>query len=108
MGKQFSDMCCKFGASMGRDSYGIPENVDGKISLFRVTLNQGYDDGGAYWGGATSYRDQLFCARAVNDDDEYRQFVRAESREAAREELGIEQEQLARPTKGRNHADRSN
>ena len=107
MGKQFVDVSCKYGAPMGRHTYGIAGNVDGKISLFHVTLCQGYDDGGAYWGCATSYKDQLYCARSVESDDDFFQFIRAESREAARVLLDIEQEQLVRPTKGKKHADRN-
>jgi hypothetical protein len=105
MGKQFDNVACRYGAPMGRSSYGTVENTEGKISLFRVLLDQGYDDGGAYWGSATSYRDQLYCARSTANS-EYVQFVRAESREAARRELGIPQDLLARPTKGKKHADR--
>lgn len=107
MGKQFENVNCQYGSPMGRRTYGTPENVEGKISLFRVSINQGYDDGGAYWGQPTSWKDQLYCARSTQAGDEYRQFTRAESREAARKEFGIPQDILARPTKGRKHADRS-
>lgn len=91
MGKQFQNVNAQYGAPMGRASFGIPENAEGKIRLFRVCLDcGGYDDGGAYWGGGSP----LFCA---TDGADYRQFVRANSRLAAIAELGIDREQLARP-----------
>lgn len=101
MAKQFDMVCGKFGAPMGRGAYGEPTGEEGKISLFRVILDQGYDDGGAYWGCATSYRDQLYCAR---DNMNYRAFTRASSREEARDKLGIPMGVLKRTTKGKSHA----
>ena len=46
-----SDVDCKYGAPMGRASYGTkPEKV--KIFTRRVplSLDSAYDKGGAYWG----------------------------------------------------------
>ena len=106
MAKQFEKVSAKYGAPMGRAEYGTVEGTAGKIRLFRVSLSEGYDDGGAYWGCATSWRDQLYCA--VADDakygDDYRRFIRAGSREEAREGLEIPQEKLARKTGGRDAA----
>ena len=98
MKKQFNLVNCKYGAPMGRSCYGDVASVEGKISLFHVRITQGYDDGGAYWGNATSYKDQLYCARSI-DNDSYRQFVRAGSRDEARVLLNIPQAQLAKRTK---------
>jgi len=98
MGAQFSDVGTLYGAPMGRSAYGIMENVDGRVRLFKVKLHQGYDDGGAYWG--SSYDgNSLYCATASEDGDDYRQFVRATSREAARAALSIPSSKLYRGTK---------
>lgn len=95
MGRQFNDVSCSYGAPMGRSSYGNIDECTHKLSLFKVALHQGYDDGGAYWGFGTP----LFCARTVsNQDAEYQDFVRAGSREDARRLLDIPQELLARRT----------
>lgn len=91
MRKQFPDVSCKYGAPMGRSSFGTPDHAEGKIRVFRVNLDSGgYDDGGAYWGTGQP----LFCA---TDGAEYRQFIRASSRLAAIAELEIERDKLARP-----------
>lgn len=93
--RQFKLCCSPRGAPMGRASFGTPENAGSKIRLFRLDMSEGYDDGGAYWGTPND----VFCARDTTGD--YRQFVRANSREDAREMLGIPMEKLARPTVGR-------
>lgn len=91
MRKQFPDVSSRYGAPMGRSSFGIPENSEGKIRVFRVNLDSGgYDDGGAYWGIGKP----LFCA---TDGGDYRQFVRANSRLAAIAEFEIERSKLAKP-----------
>lgn len=91
MAKQFDDVSGRYGAPMGRTTYGTPENAAGKIRLFRVVLDSGgYDDGGAYWGHGGA----LYCA---TDGEDYRDFVRASSRLAAIAALEIERGQLARP-----------
>lgn len=91
MGKQFHDVSSKYGAPMGRASFGTPENAEGKIRVFRVNLDSGgYDDGGAYWGVGAP----LFCA---TDGADFRQFTRANGRIAAIAEFGIQRDQLARP-----------
>lgn len=96
MGKQFESVSSKYGAPMGRATYGKPEEALTKIRLFRVTLDQGYDDGGAYWGQPTGLKDLLYCACSKSDD--YRAFVRAASRDAARRALGLDQNMLCRRT----------
>jgi len=95
MGRQFEDVSSARGAPMGRSSYGAIMECEQKISLFKVVLHQGYDDGGAYWGCG----DALFCARTVpGHDAEYRDFTRAKNREDARVKLGIPQGLMAKPT----------
>jgi hypothetical protein len=39
---------CKYGAPMGRASYGEPNGK--QVYISQVQLNEGYDVGGAYWG----------------------------------------------------------
>lgn len=92
MARQFDRVDGKYGAPHGRPSYGNIDAVVGKVSLFHVVLDQGYDDGGAYWGGPND----LYCARARSED--YQQFVRAYSRDWARTLLDIPQEKLLKPT----------
>lgn len=97
MAKQFDDVSGRYGAPMGRATYGTPENAAGKIRLFRVVLDSGgYDDGGAYWGHGPywGHGGALYCA---TDDADYRDFVRASSRLAAIAALEIERGQLGRP-----------
>jgi hypothetical protein len=54
--KQFADVCCKYGAPMGRPE--IYADFSGKARCFKVNLvDVCYDDGGAYWGSGT-----LYCA----------------------------------------------
>jgi hypothetical protein len=90
--KQFEEVSCKYGAPMGRYTYGQAKDCkDNSISLFRVKLNGDYDDGGAYWGGYPSK--PLYCARCLDPyqspDDRYRGFTRANSRAEAARELMI-------------------
>jgi hypothetical protein len=92
MPRQFDKVAAKYGAPVGRATYGNINEVQGKVSLFHVQLEQGYDDGGAYWGGPND----LYCARLNSEN--YQQFVRAPSRETARILLGIPQEKLQRAT----------
>lgn len=91
--RQFETVNCKFGAPMGRSSYGAPEACDDRsVRVFRVWLDAGgYDDGGAYWGSGIPTR-PLYCAMAPD----YRAFVRAWSRDAAILELDIPGPKLAR------------
>lgn len=87
MKKQFEPVPNKFGAPMGRNSYGSPE---GEIHVFQVRMVDGdYDDGGAYWGGVPSK--PLWCAR--NSEDSYRDFARAKDYTEALEELGLDPQQ---------------
>lgn len=67
----------KYGASMGRDSYG---KLSGEVTIKRVPIDtQGYDPGGAYWGTPSN----LWCATC----DDGMQYFRAESREDAQAEV---------------------
>jgi len=96
MTRQFSPVSGRYGAPMGRTSYGILDNVEPrKLRLFRVRLdNGGYDDGGAYWGHGGGY---VWCA---TDGANFFQTCRAGSRERAALELGIAPDyldRLARP-----------
>jgi hypothetical protein len=92
MAKQFPDTNSRYGAPMGRASFGTPEQAENKIRVFRVRLDSGgYDDGGAYWGTGQA----LFCA---TDDADFRQFVRASGRLSAIAEFGIEKRLLAKPS----------
>jgi len=88
MKKQFEDVPCRYGAPMGRMSFGHPEEAkDKSIELFRVAFVDGdYDDGGAYWGGYPS--SPLYCAR-TGDGSTYRNFARANSRKEAAEIMEI-------------------
>lgn len=71
-----SKIDCKYGAPMGRASYG--PTLSGKVRLERVYLNSGgYDSGGAYWGTGAP----LYCA---SDSDGNQKFMRASKREAAK------------------------
>ena len=67
----------KYGAPMGRRS----DHIDGKCHLQKITLDSGgYDSGGAYWG----LGEPLYCAQ---DSEGSRLFVRANSREQAKEKV---------------------
>jgi len=93
MGKQFEDVGGRYGAPMGRRSYGTVgyEFAPRSVRLFRVNLDGGgYDDGGAYWG----IGEPLYCA---TDDIGYREFIRAGCRFDAAALLQIDPEWLARP-----------
>lgn len=89
---QFLKVNCKYGAPMGRACYGTPEMVESKIRLFKVAINSGgYDDGGAYWGHGAP----LYCA--MDNADNYVQFIRAHNRNTARALLDIDNAMLAKP-----------
>ena len=96
--KQFELVNVKYGAPMGRHSYGEAKEIsDKRISLFKVNLyDGGYDDGGAYWG----VRDRgysLYCAR-TDDDYSYQAFTNARSRSEAQTRMGIPSNKLRRRT----------
>lgn len=87
MGKQFMPVSSRYGAPMGRPSFGTPPEKG--IKLFRVVMVDGdYDDGGAYWGGPPA--DPLYCARCPG----YQAFTRAKSRTEAASKLGLKSSQL--------------
>jgi hypothetical protein len=92
MKRQFDDVSCRYGAPMGRQSYGSPIDCEVKtIRLFKVSLDcQGYDDGGAYWG-INSNGKFLYCA---TDNANYRGFTRADSRYKAMVQLSIPDNRL--------------
>ena len=70
---------CKYGAPMGRYSDN-PTNFDGlPVTLSLVTLTDGYDDGGAYWGDGAP----LFCAIGENEDEEIVHYFRQPNRSDA-------------------------
>lgn len=96
MAKQFNDVSGRYGAPMGRrESHHLPNNPR-SVRLFRVRLDSGgYDDGGAYWGLETR-GERLYCARSVDDNDPYCEFVRARSRERAADILEIPDNLLTR------------
>src|SRR5690625_5179711 len=92
MGKQFEDVGGRYGAPMGRRSYGTVgyEFAPRSVRLFRVSLDGGgYDDGGAYWG----IGEPLYCA---TDDIGYREFIRAGCRFGSAAWLLIAPQRLAR------------
>ena len=82
--------CNKYGAPMGRSEYGHAAACpDGTVLLFKVSIDSGgYDPGGAYWG----IGQQLSCA--ADGEDNYRRFVRADSRQEAMGLLGLKRNQL--------------
>lgn len=71
---------CRYGAPMGRPSGTYLETIE-RIHLVRVPLDAGgYDKGGAYWG----------CGEPIyyaEDCDGNSQFLRATSRDAAKEKI---------------------
>lgn len=86
MGRQFSDVDCKFGAPMGRAVSGY--RLVAPARLFQVNLDRGgYDDGGAYWGLGPP----LWCG---TDEEGHRQFTRASNRSEAAFLLGLKVEDL--------------
>lgn len=90
MAKQFKAVNCKYGAPMGRrESHHIDPAKPNSIRLFKVNIDsQGYDDGGAYWGIGKP----LYCA--MQYDSDFCEFIRADSRKAAAEQLDIPNELL--------------
>jgi hypothetical protein len=79
MKKQFNDVSSKYGAPMGRWT-GTELEHNEKLRLFKVVLNQGYDDGGAYWGERMN-GNSLYCLQGRN----FQQFYDAKSRKQAYE-----------------------
>lgn len=75
---------CRYGAPMGRSTWGIPEMCEShSIRLFQVPITDGYDPGGAYWG----LGEPLWCA--TDDEGCYRAFTRATTRALACSNLDI-------------------
>lgn len=88
---QLPHVNCKYGAPMGRASYGAPSEEPRSLRLFQVMIDSGgYDEGGAYWG----LGGPLFCAM---DGGEYRAFTRAANRNLAAAKLGLKSAWLRQP-----------
>lgn len=68
---------CRYGAPMGRGSYGEPP-IHKKISDCAVPLTRGYDKGGAYWGSGDPLRVRY------TKDLEYVEFYRVCANDCAR------------------------
>lgn len=98
MVKQFENVNAKYGAPMGRQSFGnIPDAPECSLKVFRVTLDTGgYDDGGAYWGLP---QDNLYCIESINLNDYYRTFVRARDRVEAAALAEVRSKQLRKKLK---------
>ena len=80
------------GAPMGRPDEGTAPTS--KVRLFKVRLDQGYDDGGAYWG--VRFIPGLCLYVAVGQG--YMRFVDAYGRKDAAYQLGLTRKgQLAAP-----------
>ena len=80
MGKQFSDVNCRYGAPMGRRGSPPDGEVTGKVRLYQVNIDSGgYDDGGAYWGLGPP---TLYCAE--QEHSRLLSFFRARSRNDAK------------------------
>lgn len=83
-----ADVSSRYGAPMGRTSYGTAPAT--KVRLFTIRLDSGgYDKGGAYWGHGAP----MYCA---TDGASYVAYTRANSRAAAALALGLLPAQLAR------------
>lgn len=85
---------CKYGAPLGRYSSKTYESGSGKISVHRVKMSGcgAYDEGGAYWGCASSWKNILYRAAWPDPDGDICElFVRASSRDEA---IGKVSEQL--------------
>lgn len=75
-------LSCKFGAPMGRRDYIHPTTESGPLYLRHLPFEDDcYDKGGAYWGSPAN------LYRAVTSDREVEIFVRANSREDAKNQV---------------------
>jgi hypothetical protein len=72
---------------MGRASFGTPPSTK-TLSLFKVRLHSGYDDGGVYWGTPNN----LWHTR--DKDETHSNFCRANTRAEAALLLGLNNSQL--------------
>ncbi len=90
----------KYGAPMGRNSFGNPTDDDRSVRLFKVNIDsQGYDEGGAYWGISCNGH-HLWCAMEIPEETgelEYINFVRAGTRNGAAFKLGLLSRTLKNP-----------
>lgn len=83
-----ADVSSKYGAPMGRTSYGTAPAA--KVRLFAFRLDSGgYDVGGAYWGMGEA----MYCA---TDGHRYVAYTRAKDRKTAAVSLKLTPSQLAR------------
>lgn len=98
MKKQFPNASSRYGAPMGRPSFGdASECAPRSIALFRVRfVDSCYDDGGAYWG-CCEPGEYLYFARDAAGT--YQASVRVANREEAARVLNIPADRLASPVK---------
>jgi hypothetical protein len=75
---------CKYGAPMGRVSRCTDHLYAGKLHLRQMHLNQGYDNGGAYWGMPSD----MWRAWADGAEEEQVMYTRAQTREEAKMVVG--------------------
>jgi len=73
------------GSQMGRrDNMHPGDDTIGKLRLQCVPFVDGcYDTGGAYWGGPAN----LWCAWGESEEEQVHVFVRADSRDAAKQKI---------------------
>lgn len=91
------DVSCKYGAPMGRTSYGvIADAAEQSLTVSKLPMDlvdRDYDMGGAYWGhipGSYIY----CCFDEADGDDGICRYERATSETMAIEKFGIKPEQL--------------
>ena len=93
--KQFNDVCCKYGAPMGRTEYH--DSFVDKARCFKVNMvDHCYDDGGAYWG-TSNYPTILYCATNSNG---FMMFTRKPDRESAKEDFQFRASSICGNKKG--------
>ena len=80
---------CSRGAPMGRcETHNIDPEAPAKFCLQAMHLVDGdYDRGGAYWGCWTREHGGMWHAYACHDDEEVEMFIRAKTREQAKEQI---------------------
>lgn len=90
---KLENLDCKYGAPMGRRAYwphaprdsDLTEKLSFKLYLHRLEFTDGgYDQGGAYWGAPAD------VYRAIDEENTFCCYVRANSREEAMKKLSSE------------------
>lgn len=86
------ELNCSRGAPMGRSSYcDMPPDEVGKAFLQQVPFVDGcYDRGGAYWGAPANLWRSYFELEGEDETLVFEQFIRANSRKAAKKLLADE------------------